>query len=470
MDVLFVTTELFPWAKVGGLADVAAALPKALRGLGHRVTVVLPKFRAFDEGDSLLLARRLSPITFRMGSEDVSYTVFDGRLPSQIELCLVDMGDVADPSAFYDDGPRAATLSARFSKAAVEIAKQRSREGSPVDLIHANDWPTALSMHFAAIESIPGVLTIHNVSHQGVFPKSMLEEVGLTAGDFTLEGAEYFGKLSMLKQGILSAKAVTTVSPTYAREITQSSTGEGLEGVLAALPKPLLGITNGVDYAVWNPATDSTLAARYDAENTEPKARCTGALQRELGLPLDIDSKIIAFVGRLVPQKGVEELCAILPELLAQTDASFVIAGDGHLAPMVRAIAEKNPTRVVFAQAAEESLVHRIFAGANLVLVPSRYEPCGLVQQYAQRYGALPVCRATGGLKDTVVDCDAALETGTGVLYEGPDDFTAAVLRGYAALFHANHGKLVRRIMRLDHSWERAARQFERVYRASVTS
>lgn len=469
MDVLFVTTELFPWAKVGGLADVAAALPKALRGLGHRVTVVLPKFRAFDEGDSLLLARRLSPLTFRLGTEDVSVTVFDGRLPSQIELCLIDLGELPDASVFYEDGPRAATLAARFSKAAIEIAKQRSREGSPVDVLHVNDWPTALAAHFAAIEGIPGVLTIHNVSHQGVFPKAMLEEVGLTAADFTVEGAEYFGKLSMLKQGIQSAKVVTTVSPTYAREITQTSIGSGLEGVLAALPKPLMGITNGVDYSVWNPATDSTLAARYDAENFEAKTRCTGALQRELGLTLDIDAKVIAFVGRLVPQKGVEELCAVLPDLIAQTDASFVIAGDGHLAPLVKAIADKHVGRVVFVQAAEENVVHRIFAGAHLVLVPSRYEPCGLVQQYAQRYGALPVCRATGGLKDTVVDCDAALETGTGFLYDAPEDFTAAVLRGYAALFHGNHGKLVRRVMRLDHSWERAARQFERVYRTATS-
>jgi len=240
--------------------------------------------------------------------------------------------------------------------------------------------------------------------------------------------------------------------------------------VLRERGEALVGILNGVDYAVWNPATDPTIASRYDAEDLTNRPRCRGALQKEVGLPIDPQAPIVACVGRMVEQKGTDILVAALPRLLRGTDAQVIIAGDGDpsLVAAVQGAAAKSPDRVVFARAASEALVHRIFAGADLALVPSRFEPCGLVQMYAQRYGAVPVARATGGLVDTIVDCDAKLETGTGFLFEDAtvDALLGAVERAIAARSHPRWAALVRRIMRLDRGWDRPARRYEQLYRS----
>ena len=479
MEILFVTTELSPFVKVGGLADVAAALPKALRGLGHKVTIVAPRFPEFEES-GLLLARRLTPIAVDLGGKAFEVTVFDGRLPSQVELVLVDVPGMFDRGGVYgkgtDDYPDNAIRFAVFCKAAVEIAKARALTGTPYDVIHCNDWPAALvpaykkeaTVAVPALGATRTVLTIHNVAHQGIFTRETVPTLGLGWEHFTIEGLEFYGKANLLKLGIVLADAVTTVSPTYAREIA-STQGHGLEGVLAARGASLVGITNGVDSAVWNPATDASLAARYDAEDAANKVRCRGALQRELGLPLDTGVPIILNVGRLVAQKGTDLVAAAIPRLLRATDAQFVVCGHGDeaLAHKLEEVAKKSDGRCVFVRAAPEQLVHRAFAAADLVLVPSRFEPCGLVQLYAHRYGALPVARATGGLVDTVVDCDAKLETGTGFLFQNDtvEELIAATERGVAAHASARWPQLVRRVMRLDRGWERAARQYEQVYR-----
>jgi starch synthase len=314
------------------------------------------------------------------------------------------------------------------------------------------------------------VLTIHNVRHQGVFPKDALPALGLGWDHFHVDGIEFYGGINLLKQGIVTADAVTTVSSTYAREIQTVEHGARLDGVLRARGEALAGIVNGVDYAVWNPATDPAVAARYDAEDFANKARCKGALQKELGLAIDAQAPLVACVGRLVEQKGTDVAVAAVPKLLRGTDAQVVFAGEGEpgLVSAVEALVAKSPGRVAFARAASEAVVHRIFAGADFVLVPSRYEPCGLVQMYGQRYGTLPVAHATGGLVDTIVDCDAKLETGTGFLFE---DLTAeAVLgateRAIAARTLPRWPGLVRRAMRLDRSWDRPARRYDQLYRA----
>jgi starch synthase len=265
---------------------------------------------------------------------------------------------------------------------------------------------------------------------------------------------------------------VTTVSPTYAREIQTPQHGARLDGVLRDRGASLVGITNAVDYAVWNPATDAAIASRYDAEDLSNKARCRGALQKEVGLPLDTEAPLVAYVGRMVEQKGTDLLAGALPRLLRGTDAQFVIAGDGEPAMItaIEAAAAKSHGRAVFVRAASEALVHRMFAAADLVLVPSRYEPCGLVQMYAHRYGALPVARATGGLVDTIVDCDAKLETGTGFLFDEPtaDALLAATERAIAARLLPRWPALVRRVMRSDRSWDRPARRYEQLYRSLI--
>lgn len=474
MDILFVTTELTPYVKVGGLADVSAALPKALKSLGHRVTIVMPRYSAFDES-GLLMARRLTPVRVTLGETAYEVTIYDGRLPSQVDLALVDAPGLFDRPGVYgergEDYPDNALRFALLSRVAAELAQQRAADGAPFDVVHANDWPTALVSKYVKDLGVktPTVLTIHNVAHQGVFPKESLPTIGLAWDDFTVSGIEFYGSLNFLKQGILSADAVTTVSPSYAREIQTAEHGHRLDGVLGAKGR-VFGIVNGVDYGVWNPATDSHLAARYDAEDASNKARCKGALRKELGFPLEPDAPIVASVGRVVAQKGSDLLADLVPRLVRGSDAQVVIAGTGDepLVARLTAAAKKTPGRAVYVGSASEALVHRIFAAADIVLVPSRFEPCGLVQLYAQRYGALPVARATGGLVDTIVDCDAKLETGTGFLFEEAtsDALYGAVQRALAAYTTPRWGALRRRVMRLDRGWERAARLYEQAYKS----
>ena len=484
MEILSVVTELAPFVKVGGLADVAAALPKALRGLGHKVTLLLPRFPAFEDG-GLLVARRLTPLKLHFGARTIDVTIYDGRLASQVDLILVDAPGLYDRPGVYgergEDYPDNALRFAVLSRAAAEIVAQRAQSGNHFDVVQCNDWPTALVPTYLAELARAGsaaptrtVLTIHNVAHQGVFPKEAMADLGLGMEYFSVDGLEFYGKVNFLKQGILTSDAVTTVSPTYAREMQGKEGGHGLEGVLSARARKIVGITNGVDYGVWNPATDPNLAARYDAEDPSAKARCKGALLRELSLSLDGARPLVAFVGRLVPQKGVDQLLHALPHLLRATEADFVIAGDGDAAIVekIEHAAARSHGRVVFARAASEPLAHRIYAGADVVVVPSRYEPCGLVQLYAQRYGAVPVVRATGGLVDTVVDCDAKLETGTGFVFDSDhtDALVGAVERALAAWPTPPWPRLVRRIMRLDRGWERPARQYEQLFRSLAAS
>jgi starch synthase len=475
MEILFATTELAPYVKVGGLADVSAALPKHLKLLGHRVTVVTPRYPAFEEA-GLLVARRLTPLRIDLGGKTYEATIFDGRLASQVELTLVDVAGLFDRRGVYgeaEDYPDNAERFAVFSRIVAELARQREDSGSPFDVVHVNDWPTALTAkHLKDLgAATKTVLTIHNVAHQGVFPRESLAALGLSAGDFTVDGAEFYGRVNCLKQGIVSADVVTTVSPKYAEEIQTEAHGEKLHGVLRAKGR-IVGILNGVDYGVWNPATDSSIVARFDAEDASNKARCKGALQKELGLPLDASAPIVANVGRIVPQKGTDLLADVLPKLARASDAQFVVAGDGDpsLIARLETALTRLPGRGVFVRAASEQLVHRIFAGADVVLVPSRFEPCGLVQMYAQRYGAPPVAHATGGLVDTIVDCDAKLETGTGFLFEEAttEDLFAAAQRAIAAYATDRWPALRRRVMRLDRGWERAARQYEQAYRSAA--
>jgi starch synthase len=310
--------------------------------------------------------------------------------------------------------------------------------------------------------------------HQGVFPKDMLPSLGVGWDSFTVDGIEFYGGINVLKQGIVSADAVTTVSPTYAREIQTPERGGRLDGVLRARGEALLGITNGIDYAVWNPATDPALAARFDAEDFFNKVQCKGALQKELALPLETNAPLVACVGRLVEQKGTDLLVAAIPKLLRATDAQVVVVGEGEgrLIGAVEAAVARSHGRVAFAQSASEALVHRVFAGADLVVVPSRYEPCGLVQMYGQRYGALPVAHATGGLVDTIVDADAKLETGTGFLFDSAtvESMLGGLQRALAARSLPGWTALVRRAMRLDRGWERPARRYEQLYRTLASA
>lgn len=481
MDILFAASELAPMVKVGGLADVVAALSKALRLLGNKVTIALPRYPAL-EASGLLLARRLTPMVLPgAAGERTEFTVLDGKLGSGVELLVIDIPGLFDRPGVYGEGgedyPDNARRFGLFSRAVVEVVRQRARMGTPYDVVHAHDWPTAMVPYLmreqaAELGRTRSVLTLHNLSHQGSFPVAALAHLGLDASHFTTDKLEFYGQMSFLKGGLLAASAVTTVSTTYAREILTPELGERLDGVLRSRKDKVLGIINGIDYAVWNPMTDPALAARYDAEDTANKGRCKSALLQELGLEINPDRPLIVSVGRVVAQKGSDLLAAALPKIL-KGDVSVVIAGKGDAAleAKLEAAVSKSKERAAYLGGVSEPLSHRLFAAADIVVVPSRYEPCGLVQLYAQRYGALPVASRTGGLVDTIVDCDAALDTGTGFLFDKPTAtaLTGAVQRAVAATALPRWGALRRRVMRLDLGWDRPARRYAHVYRSIVT-
>jgi len=488
MDILFVASELSPMAKVGGLADVVSALPKALRLLGHRVTIALPRHPSIEEA-GIMVARRLTPMTLTSPShpdDQFEVTVFDGRLGSGVDLLLLDVPeDASAPPAeggafrraaiYGEDGegyPDNARRYALFCRAAVEVVRQRAAGGSPFDVVHLHDWPTAMVAYLIKqhpeLAATQTVLTLHNMAHQGVFDRGALRWLGLSDDHFHPDHLEFYERVNFLKGGILTADALTMVSPTYAREIQTKKHGEKLEGVVSSRADRLAGIVNGIDYSVFNPATDAMLAARFDAEDLSNKGRCKSSFCQEAGLEISLERPLIVSLGRVVTQKGSDILASALPRIL-RADVSVAIAGTGdpELMEGLQAAAAKSEGRAVYLGEISEPSAHRLIAAADIVLLPSRYEPCGLVQLYAQRYGALPVACRTGGLVDTIVDCDAELETGTGFLFDKPNmtSLVGGVQRAIAAIRHPRWEQLRRRVMRLDLGWDRAARRYANIYR-----
>jgi starch synthase len=481
MDILFVTSQLSPMVKVTSLGDVVTSLAKALRLLGHKVTIALPRFPAIEAG-GILVARRLTPLVLRdvagAPSGKVEVTVFDGRLSSGVELLLLDFPGVSSvtpgaPNAALDD-PKVASL---FARAVVEVVRQRADAGSPFELVHAHDWAGAMVPYLLrqcpepGLAKMPAVLTIHDLGNQQLFQRSVLKALGLGEDHFHPERIEFYGQVSFLKAGILAANAVTTVSPTYASEALTPESGEKYDGVLRTRRDRLIGIVNGIDYAVYNPMTNPALIARYDAEDTGNKGRCKSAVVKEMGLDVVPDRALLFFPGPMTVAAGADFVATALPKIL-RADASIVLVGEGDadLTAKIMGLVEKHPDRAIHLPQASEAVLHRLYAGADLVLVPARSEPCGFAQLYAQRYGALPVARRTGGLADTIVDCDEALETGTGFLFEKATGtaLLGAVQRGLAAMVSPRWGALRRRVMRLDLGWDRPARRYVQVYRTAV--
>lgn len=479
MDILFALSELAPMVKVGGLADVAAALSKALRLLGHKVTIALPRYPAI-EASGLMLARRLTPLVLGAGTDQaLEVTVYDGRLGSGVELIVFDVPGLYDRPGVYGelgvDYPDNARRYGVFARAVAEVVRQRAQTPSPFDVLHVHDWPSAMAAYLlrygseAAPAATKTVLTIHNLAHQGLFPREALVELGLTQDHFRPERLEFYGGISFLKGAILAADAITTVSSTYAREILTPAGGERLDGVLRARGLPVTGIINGIDYAVYNPIIDPAIASHYDAADASNKGRCKSALLSEVGLSVDPDRALLVSLGRVSLQKGSDVLAAALPKIL-RLDVSVVIAGAGDpgLVADLEAAAARAGDRVRYLGRVPEPMTHKLLAAADAALIPSRFEPCGLVQLYAQRYGAAPIATRTGGLVDTIVDLDAALETGTGFLIDKPtpEDLVGGVQRAVAAMGLPQWGAVRRRMMRLDLGWDRPARRYVGIYRS----
>ena len=475
MKVLHVASEVAPFAKTGGLADVVGALPRALAAIGEETAIVTPAYRV--DGARFGLTRRLDKAGITLGGEYFEVGILEGRIAAGsgevrvflLEHSLYDRAGIYNENG-YDYGDNALRF-ALLSRAADRVARQC---GFTANVLHAHDWPAAPCLLYAKrdLERTPArtVLTIHNLAFVGQYGAHVVGELGLGADLFHPGGIEFYGGVSFLKAGIQFADRITTVSPRYAEEMLTPELGCGLDGVLREKAGRIVGILNGIDYEQWNPANDPALAARYDASALAGKHLVKASLQRHFGLPEKPRTPLCGGVSRLTDQKGFDLVADALEGMLSTQDVQCVIlgAGDPHTEGRLRWLASRFPNQLAVHIGYDEQLAHRIYGGSDLFLMPSRYEPCGLGQLYALRYGTVPLVRDTGGLHDTVIDFDSGSTNPTGfkfaefaanalaqrwrralTVYENPDQWTSLMRAGMAE----------------DYSWEKSARSYAALYR-----
>ena len=478
-SVLMVASEALPFAKTGGLADVLSALPRALGTLGHRVTVVMPRYRGIDAG--VPVDRFIVPLP----GPTLEAGIWEQSIDGNVRVLFLECTELFDREALYGtgnddyaDNPRRFACLAR---AALEIAV---RQPQPPDIIHAHDWQGGLvpvylrtrASRYAALERTASVFTIHNLAYQGLCAAHWLRELDLDSNLMTIEGLEYWGRASFLKGGINFCDIVTTVSPTYAREIQTPEYGFGFEGILARRSAHLVGILNGIDFECWNPARDPQLRRRYDEKTvTEGKRAAKRQLLQALGLSANegaLRRALIGLISRMVDQKGLD-IVAALGDELGRLGAGFAVLGTGEARyqDFWTTLALRYPDRVGVKIGYDEPLAHLIEGGADMFLMPSRFEPCGLNQMYSLRYGTVPIVRATGGLEDTIVDYDTDRTRSTGFKFA---EHSPASLRSTLARALAVYGKprswktLQARGMRQNFSWDRSAREYVKLYERAL--
>lgn len=480
---MMVTSEATPFAKSGGLADAVSALSRALDRLGHDVRIVMPRYASMPL-DGLRAMPGTLDVPMGWGTELA--TVYATTLPqSGVRVYCIDhagffgregiYGSRAEPD--YADNPRRFSF---FSRAAFRLCEQLA--WTP-DVFHAHDWPSAFVPVFQryqepAFRSAASILTIHNLGYQGIYPKDSFPYFGLPWELYYQSGFEYYGSVNILKAGISSADMLSTVSPTYAREIQTPALGCMLDGLLRARSANLVGILNGIDGSDWDPATDAYLPATYTAEDPRGKAVCKAALQRELGLPLAPDKPLLGMVSRLTDQKGIGELfgptygCAA--SLCQDMDLQFAIQGTGEAwCESELGVLSANLPNFKARIGYSERLAHLIEAGADFFMMPSRYEPCGLNQMYSLRYGTLPIAHRTGGLADTISNFDQDSGDGTGFLFDQLTPRSIYDTTGWAVWAYYNRPHMLaamrRRAMNLDFSWDESAREYEALYRSACS-
>ncbi len=481
MRVLHICTEIYPLLKTGGLADVAAALPAAQAAAGADARMLVPGFPALRGG--ILAQELVAQLGPRFGADAIR--LYRGVLPgSAVVAYVIDAPQLYDrPGNPYADAehqgyPDNYRRFALLGWVAARLAEGLDAAWRP-QVLHGHDWHAGLApAYLRAAEQSAGrklagsVFTVHNLAYQGVFPREVFDELGLPAAFFDVNGLEFHGQCSFLKAGLFYSDKLSTVSPTYAREIQGGEQGCGLDGLLRARAGDLSGILNGVDAAVWNPAGDALIAAPYGARAMAGKRQCKSALQRELGLAAQDAAPLFCVVSRLTEQKGLHLVLAALPEIVRRGGQIALLgSGDEALEQAFRGAAASHPQAVAVRIGYDENMSHRIIAGADVILVPSRFEPCGLTQLYGLKYGALPLVRRVGGLADTVLDSsleNMADGVATGFVFDRFDaaGIDAALRRAFALYQRPADWKRVRQCgMQQEFSWESAAAQFAALYR-----
>jgi starch synthase len=473
LHVAFVTPEMAPYVKTGGLADISGALPKALLKLGHRVTVVLPRYASIPYPPGEFAGAVHVPVDGAARSAGFYRTWTDAG----VEVVFVEHPPFFERPRFYGEGDDRLRF-AFLARAAVEYFRSR---GERPGVFHAHDWQTGLVPVYLkafywddpALHRMPSVFTIHNVAYQGQFGMDTLSLLGLPWNLGTSHGLEYHGTVSYLKGGTMFAELVNTVSPTYAREIQGTEHGFGFDGVLRARGDDLVGILNGVDYDEWDPSADRHIARRYTRADRSGKKACKADLLREFDLPEFPDLPLVGVTSRLVWQKGFDIVAGAWYDFLQRPVRMVVLGtGDHGVQEGLRYLHQRDPDRFAVRFSYDERLAHKVMAGSDVFLMPSRSEPCGLTQMYALRYGTIPIVRATGGLADTVQPCDAARKTGTGFRFDNPDGtgLVWALDQALAAYRDAPAWQgLMDRAMAQDFSWERSARDYVDLYRKAMT-
>ncbi len=460
MNIIFVSSEVVPFAKTGGLADVSASLPKALGEISCRVTVIMPFYKSVKSMNLPLTALSIEEFNFFLyRKEEIEYVfvVNDGYYDRD-NLYSEAHGDYPDNDLRFSYFSRA---SAAFS------VKRQNRP----DIIHCNDWQAGLIPLYLKIanQKIKTLFTIHNIGYQGLFGPDALDRLCIPRKFYNVNGIEYYKKISLLKAGIVYSSAISTVSKGYAREILTPELGCGMDGILKTRAHDLYGIVNGVDYSDWDPSVDTHIAKNYNSETIERKRECKEGLVRDANMPPgNLERPLVGVISRLAEQKGIDLIVEAAEEIIKR-GASIIIlgTGDAKYNSLCRNIAARHPEYISSHITFDNALAHKIEAGCDMFAMPSRYEPCGLNQLYSFRYGTLPVVRATGGLEDTVIDIGADPECGSGIKFEKAtrDDLMGAVSRAIEIYRDKEKWlKIQKRIMRLDFSWKASASHYKELY------
>jgi starch synthase len=475
MKIAMIASEVSPFAKTGGLADVIGTLSAALERLGQEVCIIAPAYRSVLQGEFSLQETAIDlsvPISDRL----VKATVLDSTLGQGVAVHFIRADPYFDREFLYGtaegDYPDNAERFIFFSRAALEWLRHQA-----VDIVHCHDWQTALVIVYlktqaardAETAAAKTVFTIHNLAFQGIFGRHAWHLLNLDSALFTPQLLEFYGNINFLKGALVIADKITTVSPSYAQEIMTAAQGFGLDGLVRQRAADLIGILNGVDYGQWSPWTDPFITCHYRENSLSVKEDCKRSLRRTVGLPDKGDTPVIAMISRLTSQKGFDLVESIFASLM-QRDIQFVLlgAGESRYEQFFRGAASRHPDRVGLRIGFDEPLAHQIEAGADIFLMPSLFEPCGLNQMFSLKYGTIPIVRAVGGLKDTVQQCNTEAETGTGFVFEPYE--AQALLRTIDQSLQVFHDKkawaaLRRRAMAMDFSWERSAKRYAHLYR-----